>query len=75
MVSRTKIILIVLMAAVSFSAGVAAWIVTQPAGWSDAPMDGAAKLSDEERRRQAKEFFGTPKQYDMKNGQEMKPRW
>ena len=23
----------------------------------------------------AKDFFGTPKKYDMKNGQEMRPRW
>ncbi|OJY70759.1 MULTISPECIES: entry exclusion protein TrbK [Hyphomicrobiales] len=30
--------------------------------------------SSEERAR-ATEFFETPQKYDMKNGQEMRPRW
>lgn len=28
-----------------------------------------------EERTRAKEFFATPQKYDMKNGQEMRPRW
>ncbi len=30
--------------------------------------------SSEERAR-AEKFFATPQKYDMKNGQEMRPRW
>lgn len=75
MVSRTKIVAIVIAAALSFSAGVAIWIVTRPAGWSEAPAEGAAKLSEEERRKRVRDFFGAPKEYDTRNGQEMRPRW
>lgn len=75
MVSRSKIAAIVIAAALSLSAGVAIWIVTQPAGWSDAPSDGDAKRPEEERREQASEFFSAPKEYDTKGGQEMRPRW
>lgn len=75
MVSRSKFAAIVIAAALSFSAGVAIWIVTRPAGWSDAPADSAGKLSEEERRKQAREFFSAPKEYDTKGGQEMRPRW
>lgn len=75
MVSRSKIAAIVIAAALSFCAGVAIWIVTRPAGWSDAPADDDAKRPVEERRRQSREFFSAPKEYDTRNGQEMRPRW
>lgn len=75
MVSRSKIITVVIAAALSFSAGVAIWIVTRPAGWSDAPTDGAAKPTEEEHRRQSHDFFSAPKHYDTEGGQEMRPRW
>lgn len=76
MVSRTRMIAIVIAAGLSFSAGVAIWIVTRPAGWSDAPADGAAgTLTEEERRKRTRDFFSSPKEYDTKSGQEMRPRW
>ncbi len=69
MVSRAKIILIAIVAVVSLSAGVTIWIATRPT------VGGTAKLSEEERRKAVRDFFATPQAYDMKNGQEMKPRW
>ncbi len=75
MVSRSKIVAIIIAASLSFCAGVAIWIVTRPAGWSDAPTDSAGTLSEEERRKRARDFFAAPKEYDTTNGQEMKPRW
>ena len=39
---------------------------------SKAPDQAPASASSDTR---AKDFFGTPKKYDMKNGQEMRPRW
>ncbi|PZR94723.1 MAG: entry exclusion protein TrbK [Stutzerimonas stutzeri] len=75
MVSRTKMIAIVIAAGLSFSAGVAIWIVTRPDGWSDAPADSAGTLSEEQRRERTRDFFSAPKEYDTKSGQEMRPRW
>jgi len=63
MVSRSKIILIVI--AIAVGAGVAMW--------SGTPLDGKASLAQDEQRM--RDFFAAPKAYDTRNGQEMKPRW
>lgn len=75
MVSRVKIIVIAIVAVLSLSAGVTIWIATRPAGWNNGPVGGTAKLSEEERRKAVRDFFTAPKEYDTKNGHEMRPRW
>ncbi|WP_454858628.1 entry exclusion protein TrbK [Rhizobium binxianense] len=52
------------------------WLV-MPAAEPDRPVDtvpaGSQGIGD--RRQQAKEFFGEKREYDLKGGQEMRPRW
>ena len=63
---KPRLVVIVIIACAVTAAGV--WVVagrrnTSPASVSDSNNEAA------------KQFFGTPKKYDMTNGQEMRPRW
>lgn len=64
MVKRPLIIAIAVCAA----GAVGVWLFLG----SKTPDQMPASASGDTR---AKDFFGTPKKYDMKNGQEMRPRW
>ncbi len=63
---KHPLIIIAIAACVAAAAGV--WFFAGPQASDQTP----ATASSDTR---AKDFFGTPKKYDMKNGQEMRPRW
>lgn len=71
--SRLQIVIAVLFIA---AGGGLVWLVVQ-ATEPDRPVDTAPAGSQGigERRQQTKEFFGEKREYDLKGGQEMRPRW
>lgn len=65
MVNRPLAIIVIIASAVTV-AGV--WVVV---GSRTMSLASVSRSNSEA----AKQFFGTPKKYDMTNGQEMRPRW
>lgn len=63
-----KHLLLIIVIAVCGATAAGVWFF---AG-SKAPDQAPASASSDAH---AKDFFGEPKKYDMKNGQEMRPRW
>jgi Ti type entry exclusion protein TrbK len=72
--SRLQIIIIALC--IAATAGGLIWLVI-PAVQADRPVDAAPDGSQGigDRQQRAKEFFGEKHEYDLKGGQEMRPRW
>jgi Ti type entry exclusion protein TrbK len=72
--SRLQIIIIALF--IAAAAGGLIWLVVPPVQ-ADRPVDAAPAGSQGlgERQQRAKEFFGEKREYDLKGGQEMRPRW
>lgn len=72
--SRLQIIMIALF--ISAVAGGVIWLVmlgTQADRPVDAAPAGSQGIGD--RQQQAKKFFGEKREYDLKGGQEIRPRW
>jgi Ti type entry exclusion protein TrbK len=72
--SRVQIVFAVLI--IAAVGGGLVWLVA-PAAEPGRPVDTAPAGSQGigDRRQQAKEFFGEKREYDLKGGQEMRPRW
>lgn len=72
--SRLQIVIAVLF--IAAAGGGLVWLV-MPAAEPARPVDTAPAGSQGigERRQQTKEFFGEKREYDLKGGQEMRPRW
>lgn len=72
--SRVQIVFAVLI--IAAVCGGLVWLV-MPAADPDRPVDTtpAGSQGTGDRRQQAKEFFGEKREYDLKGGQEMRPRW
>ena len=72
--SRLQITIVALVIAVA--GGGLVWLI-MPRTPADRPVDAAPAGSQGigDRRQQAKEFFGEKREYDLKGGQEMRPRW
>ena len=72
--SRLQIIVGVL--AIAVAGGGLIWLVI-PAGQADRRVDtapaGAQGIGD--RRQEGKKYFGEKREFDLKGGQEMRPRW
>ncbi|WP_449086089.1 entry exclusion protein TrbK [Rhizobium sp. A37_96] len=72
--SRLQIIVAVLV--IAAAGGGLVWLV-MPAGQADRPVNAAPAGSQgiSDHQQEAKKFFGEKREFDLKNGQEMKPRW
>ncbi|MBM3095883.1 entry exclusion protein TrbK [Ensifer sp. T173] len=73
----SKLLLVVVLFATAASAGGAVWLLAQ----SNDPLQSAAGTvasrspPNDEARKHAEKFFGGRQDYDLTDGQEMKPRW
>lgn len=71
-----KLKIMILVLCIAAIGGTATWLllptteVTASPGIAPANSDAGGA-----RQQQAKEFFGGKKEYDLKGGQEMRPRW
>jgi Ti type entry exclusion protein TrbK len=70
--SRLQIVVAVLF--IAAAGGGLVWLVI-PTAQADRPVDDAPSQGVSDRQQQAKKFFGEKHEYDLKNGQEMRPRW
>lgn len=72
-----RLIVNIVLAAVVSAAGasVITWIVFRPEPVSGSDAIATGSPSDEDRRRHREEFFGGDANRDIREGQEMKPRW
>jgi Ti type entry exclusion protein TrbK len=72
--SRLRITVVALFIA---CAGGVLMCLVRPGTLAGGPVDVAPAGSQAfgDTRQQAKEFFGEKREYDLKGGQEMKPRW
>nr|WP_244638347.1 entry exclusion protein TrbK [Agrobacterium fabrum] len=72
-------ILVFAIVAIGSAAGasVITWLVIQPQATPNSASGAGAmnSSSDEEKRRHREEFFGGDSNRDIREGQEMKPRW
>lgn len=72
----TRLQIILAARFIAAAGGGLVWLVI-PAEQADRPLHaspaGSQGIGD--RRQQAKEFFGEKREYDLKGGQEMRPRW
>jgi Ti type entry exclusion protein TrbK len=73
----TRLIVIIALVAIVCAGGasVITWIVFRPEPVSGSDAIATGSPSDEDRRRHREELFGGDASRDIREGQEMKPRW
>lgn len=69
------VIMVIVGAALSFSAGVAVGMVVQPYPVIEAETATPLPNTASERREHVEKFFGGNPNRDIRGGQEMRPRW
>lgn len=72
----TRLNVMIIVVGILAVAGITAWFFLPKQDFMPAaaigPLNSDAATP---RQQQAKEFFGGNKEYDLKGGQEMRPRW